>query len=103
MKPSRLLSSPDRWCKFTQARDSDDRPVSVFAPEAVKFDLLGAIARYTGLPTKQSELRVKSSEVWRIWSEDNAKSEYRCWPDLAHFNDTTTWPWLKLALEQSNL
>jgi hypothetical protein len=80
-----------------------DEPVGVFSRDAVKWDLLGAVAQYTGLPIRQSELRLLSSDAYRVWSEDNAASDYKCLRTLHDFNDTTSWKWVKQALEQANL
>lgn len=103
MKPSLLLTSPRRWTKFTFARKLDNEPVGVFHPSAASWDLCGAIARYTGLPTAQAEYRILQTEVWRIWCVDNARAECHCQQTLVDFNDTTQFEWVALALAQANL
>ena len=103
MKPSLLLTAPAKWCKFDAAQDADGRGVSPFNSRAVRWDLGSAISRYTGLPLKQSELRIRATEAFSVWEEDNAKSECPCQRTLHDFNDTTTWPWIALALRQANL
>lgn len=89
--------------KFMGACDASGEPVSPFSPRAVRWDLGSAISRYTGLPTKQSELRIRATEAFSIWEEDNYKSEHPCQRTLHDFNDTTHFEWLSLALRQANL
>jgi hypothetical protein len=103
MRPSLLLTSARIWTKFTQARNSLDDVTGVFARDAAKWDLLGSIARYTGLPTRQAELRLLKTETFKQWSEDNARAEYRCLPTLADFNDTTQFEYVQQALREANL
>ena len=103
MKPSHLLTSAQHWCKFAPARDLGDEPVGVWSPQAVKWDLIGAVARYTGLPTSQSEHRIRQTQAWHIWCEDNARAEYKSQQTLADFNDTVRFDWVALALKQANL
>jgi hypothetical protein len=85
------------------ACDASGEPVSPFSPKAVRWDIDGAISCYTGLPLKQQELRLRATEAWTIWDQDNSKSECPCQRTLHDFNDTTTWPWIELALRQANL
>jgi hypothetical protein len=103
MKPSRLLSAQDKWCKFDAAQSSDGGAVSPFSPLAVKWDLSSSISCYTGLPLRQSELRIRATEAYSLWEQDNAKSQWPCQRTIADFNDTTSWPWIVLALKQANL
>ena len=103
MKPSRLLSAQDKWCKFDAAQSKDGGAVSPFSPLAVKWDLSSSISCYTGLPVKQAQLRIRATEAWSIWIQDNAKAQYPCQTTLEDYNDTTSWSWIVLALKQANL
>jgi hypothetical protein len=103
MKPSLLLSAESKWCKFSAAQSSDGGAVSTFSPRAMRWDLSSAICRYTGLPVKQAEQRIRATGAFSLWEEDNAKAQYPCQRTLWDFNDTTTWPYIKLALAQANL
>jgi len=103
MKPSALLTDSSKWTKYTTARDAGGNPVGVWNPAAVKWDLLGALARQTAMPTKQAETHIRQTEVWGIWVDDNAKAEFKSQRTLADFNDTTSFEWLALALRQANL
>jgi hypothetical protein len=103
MKPSRLLTAAKKWCKFCQARDATGEPVSPFSPLAVQWDLLGAISCYTGLAVAQSEQRIRATEAWSIWCQDNSRAEYHSPETLHDFNDTTSWPWIVRALEEAQL
>ena len=98
-----LLVRPDVWCRYAFARTASGLPCGTFSPEAVQWDLSSAICRYTGLPTSQSEVRIRATEAWSIWCQDNSKSEHPCQRTLHDFNDTTNYRWLKLALEQAHL
>jgi hypothetical protein len=103
MKPSELLSKPERWCRYTLARTATGLPCGTFSALACQWDLTSAISRYTGLPVAQSERRLRATEVLSIWREDNRKAEHPCQEDVASFNDTTSHKWLLLALDQANL
>ena len=81
---------------------SNEALTAAYSPRKV-VHLGSAISRYTGLPLKQSELRIRATEAFSVWEEDNAKSECPCQRTLHDFNDTTTWPWIALALRQANL
>ena len=103
MKPSLLLTDETKWCKFIAAQSADGSEASPFSKFSVRWDLSSAISRYTGLPTRQSELRIRATEAFSLWEQDNSRSEYPCQRTLHDFNDTTTWPYIKLALDQANL
>jgi hypothetical protein len=45
MKVHQLLSGPEKWCRSAMALDKDGESVSWRSPTAVRFCLLGAIAR----------------------------------------------------------
>jgi hypothetical protein len=103
MKPSLLLSTPDKWCRLVPAMCADGSEVSPFSKQAVKWDLNSAISLYTGLPIRQSELRIRATEAFSVWTEDNHKAECHEPLELWAFNDTTSFRWLQAALTQANL
>jgi hypothetical protein len=103
MKPHYLLENPVRWCKFTTGTKCDGAPCGAFSPEAVRFCLTAAMARYTGLTLAEQERRIKTTRTWQQWLEDNAKSECPLPPTLENFNDTVEHIGLMAALTEANL
>ena len=103
MKPSRLLTHPSKWCRLAHARDAEGGEVGTWDPRAVQWDLLSSISRYTGLPVKESERRIRATEAFALWAEDNQKAEFREPRELWAFNDTAHWWCIQAALEQANL
>lgn len=103
MKPSLLLTHQNRWCRLVHARDVEGGEVGTWDPRAVQWDLLSAISRYTGLPVRESERRIRATEAFARWTEDNQKAEFREPRELWAFNDTAYWWCIQAALEQANL
>ena len=103
MKPSELIADQSRHCKYCIAQDASGNDCSPFSPNAVRWDLSGAFARYTGLSQDQMRIRFLATSTWHQWCVDNAKSEHPMSQCLDSFNDSAYFHALQSAFDESSL
>lgn len=58
---------------------------------------------YTGLSVKQQEARVKATQAYREWADENLASDCPTTLTVGDFSDYARWEWLARAMREADL